>query len=140
MMFDFAALKQQPGANHQQVTLELRVTMMQILSRLTMPESLAPTFILNTLAIAVAYLQIHTHQQWTTIVEDLISCLSSSYEQACCMLCVLKYKANDSDNETIVIEDSIRRLFFKAMDSIAREKVFKGILDQWSLKISQEPD
>ncbi len=56
------------------------------------------------------------------------------------MLCVLKYMANDCDNETIVIEDSIRRLFYKAMDGIAREKVFKGVLDQWSFKISQEPD
>ncbi len=73
-------------------------------------------------------------------MEDLVSCLSGSYEQACCMLCVLKYMANDCDNETIVIEDSIRRLFYKAMDGIAREKVFKGVLDQWSFKISQELD
>ena len=35
--------------------------MLQILSSLTNQQTLAPTFILNTLAIAVAYLEIHTH-------------------------------------------------------------------------------
>ena len=52
------------------------------------------------------------------------------------MLQVLKYMANDCDNETIVIEDSIRRAFYNTMDALSREQVFKGILDQWSMKIA----
>ena len=45
------------------------------------------------------------------------------------MLQVLKYMANDCDNDSIVIEDSIRRAFYQTMDSLSRELVFKGILD-----------
>lgn len=45
--------------------------------------------------------------------------------------------ANDCDNESIVIEDSIRRNFYKFMDSVSRHLVFQQILEQWSQKISQ---
>jgi hypothetical protein len=61
IMFDFVALRQANGTNHEQVTLQLRSTLLQIISRLTQPETLAPAFILNTLSIAMAYLIIHTH-------------------------------------------------------------------------------
>lgn len=139
MMFDFAALKQQHGYNDQQVILELRTNLLQILSQLTQPATLAPTFIINTLAIALAYFIIHTHQSWNTIIQDLAGCLSSNVDSVSCLLQVLQYMANDCDNESIVIEDSIKRAFYRFMDDVSRDLVFKQILEQWSLKINQEP-
>lgn len=50
----------------------------------------------------------------------------------------MKYMANDCDNDSIVIEDSIRTAYFKFLDGASREKVFKQILDTWSMKINQE--
>jgi len=47
---------------------------------LTQPQKLAPTFILNTLAIALAYLTMHTHLFWTTITEDITACLSGNID------------------------------------------------------------
>jgi hypothetical protein len=47
--------------------------------------------------------------------------------------------ANDCDNESIVIEDSIRKAYYKYLDSVSQDKVFKQILDTWSMKINQEP-
>ena len=46
--------------------------------------------------------------------------------------------ANDCDNESIVIEDSIRKAFYRYLDSVSRHKVIKQILDHWSARISQE--
>jgi len=86
----------------------------------------------------LAYLTIHTHDVWPTIIEDITACLSDSIESALVLLQVLKYMANDCDNESIVIEDSIRKAFYKYLDSVSGEKVFKQILDHWSARISQE--
>jgi hypothetical protein len=47
--------------------------------------------------------------------------------------------ANDCDNDSIVIEDSIRKTCFKFMNGLSREQVFKGILDCWALRVSLEP-
>lgn len=85
-MFDFVALRQANGSNHEQVTLQLRTTLLQIISHLTQPETLAPAFILNTLSIAMAYLIIHTHQGWPTMIGDIAACLSNNMDQVSCML------------------------------------------------------
>ena len=45
--------------------------------------------------------------------------------------------ANDCDNESIVIEDSIRKGFFDYLDNSAKVLVFKNILDAWSERLPQ---
>ena len=111
---------------------------MEIVSFLSQAGTNTPPFILNTLAITLAYLTIHQHQSWLTIIEDITARLSGSLEQALVLLQVLKYMANDCDNESIVVEDSIRTQFYQFLDSVSQEKVFKAILDHWSSKISAE--
>lgn len=86
----------------------------------------------------MAYLTIHTHEIWPTIIEDITACLSDRIESALVLLQVLKYMANDCDNESIVIEDSIRKAFYRYLDSVSRHKVIKQILDHWSARITQE--
>jgi len=49
-----------------------------------------------------------------------VQSLSTNEDAATCLLQVLKYMANDCDNESIVIEDSIRRNFYRYMDSVSR--------------------
>ena len=45
--------------------------------------------------------------------------------------------ANDCDNDTIIIENSVREAFFTYIDSSARSLVFKQIFDGWSAKLPQ---
>lgn len=60
MMFDYAALKQAHALNPQ-VTTQLRTQLLEIVSFLSLAGSNTPPFILNTLAITLAYLTIHQH-------------------------------------------------------------------------------
>ena len=102
----------------------MRSQLLQVLTQLTQPGAVAPRFILNTLATALAYLTLHTHVIWPTLVEDITSNLSGSVDQALCLLHTLKYMANDCDNQSIVIEESIRKGFYKYLDSASRVLVF----------------
>ena len=68
----------------------------------------APRFILNILCTALAYLTIHTHVIWPSLISDITSALSNDLEQAFCLLRVIKYMAEDCDNDNIVADDSIK--------------------------------
>ena len=65
------------------------------------------------------------------MIDNLISELSSSIEQATCLLMILKYMASDCDNESIVIEDSLRSTYFRFIDQIAPQ-VFEQIFNLWA--------
>ncbi len=56
----------------------------------------------------MAILIIHINESWPTFVQDISTELSGSVEHATCLLLILKYMATESDNNSIVIEDSIR--------------------------------
>jgi hypothetical protein len=43
--------------------------------------------------------------------------------------------ANDCDNTSIIIEDSVRTNYFTYLDSNARSLVFVGILNAWAQKL-----
>jgi hypothetical protein len=79
----------------------------------------------------------HAHPFWPSLISDLTVSLSESDDQATCLLSTLTYMANDCDNDSIVIEDSIRQAFFEYLDQSARVLVFKNILDSWALRIPQ---
>lgn len=81
-----------------------------------MSSSGKPPFLINCLCTALAILIMHLNDSWEDMVGDLINELSSSIEQATCLLMILKYMASDCDNESIVIEDSRRSNYFKYMD------------------------
>jgi len=49
--------------------------------------------------------------------EQMISCFSLSIEHGMCLLVILKYMADDCDNDKLVIEDSIRRNYFDFIDA-----------------------
>ena len=92
-------------------------------------------FILNTLCTALAYLTIHTHQIWPNLVNDITAALSGDIEQAFSLLSILKYMADDCDNDEIVVEESVKESYYNLLDSHAREHVFKNIFNQWALNI-----
>ena len=58
--------------------------------------------------------------------------LSETEEQASCLLSTLRYMANDCDNDSIIIEDSVRGSYFTFLDNSARVNVFQNILDAWA--------
>ena len=76
-------------------------------------------FLLNSLCTALAILIMHINEKWTDFVEHLSSELSESVDHVTCLLLILKYMASDCDNDSIVIEDSIRHNFYNFIDSIA---------------------
>lgn len=95
----------------------------------------APRFILNVLCTALAYLTIHTHLVWPNLISDITQAFSGDIEQAFCLLRILKYMAEDCDNEQIVVEESMQESFYKFLDAHAREHIFKNIFNQWALNI-----
>lgn len=78
-----------------------------------------PPFILNCLCTSLAILAMHMNEAWPELVEDLTREFANSVAQATCLLMILKYMASDCDNDSIVIEDSIRSNYFLFMDAIA---------------------
>ena len=93
-MYDFVALRLQ---SPETIPL-LKTCLVQVLIGLTQPEQNTPSFVLNTLSVALAYLTIHTHQSWPSMIEDLVQCLSSNVDQGLCLLKTIQYMANDCDN------------------------------------------
>lgn len=53
-------------------------------------------------------------------------------DRALVLLSILKYMADDCDNESIVVEDSVRSNFFNYLDSQAQNSVFKAIFNFWA--------
>ena len=60
---------------------------------------------------------------------------SSDVEQALCLLRILKYMAEDCDNEQIVVEESLKESYYNYLDSHARVHIFKNIFTQWAQNI-----
>ena len=73
--------------------------------------------------MGIAYLTFHIHKEWQTIVNDLCLELNSSAEEAFCLVTIFKYMASECEDESIVIEQSLRENFFDFLDEIA-ESVF----------------
>jgi hypothetical protein len=61
----------------------------------------------------------HIHQGWLDFVDHLPAELQESVDHVTCLLMILKYMASDCDNDSIVIEESIRHNFFNFLDTIA---------------------
>jgi hypothetical protein len=54
----------------------------------------------------------HLNQRWTDFVEYLSAQLSDNVDHATALLLIIKYMAEMCDNDSVVIEDSIRQNFF----------------------------
>jgi hypothetical protein len=74
----------------------------------------------------------HAHPYWPSLIEDLTKTLSHTEDQALCLLSTLIYMANDCDNNSIIIEDSVRSNYFTYLDSNAQNLVFISILNAWA--------
>ena len=65
------------------------------------------------------------------MISDITLAFSGDIEQAFCLLRILKYMAEDCDNEQIVVEESIKESYYNFLDSHARTHIFKNIFTQW---------
>ena len=52
------------------------------------------------------------------------------------LLLIIKYMADICDNDSIVIEDSIRQSFFMFMDNIAPQ-IFENVFNSWAIRLLQ---
>jgi hypothetical protein len=78
-----------------------------------------PPFLLNSICTAIAILIMHINEAWPDMIEHLLNELQDSVDHAICLLLILKYMASECDNDSIVIEDSLREGFFRFIDQIA---------------------
>ena len=88
---------------------------------------------------ALAYLTIHTHVVWPSLITDITQAFQGDLEQALCLLRILRYMAEDCDNEQIVVEESVKESYFYFLDSHARQYIFQNIFNQWALNIPNLP-
>jgi hypothetical protein len=91
---------------------------------------------LNSLCTAVAILVMHLNTHWGDFVENMASELSENVDHVTALLLIIKYMADICDNDSIVIEDSIRQSFFNFMDNISQQ-IFEGIFNYWAGKLLQ---
>ena len=78
-------------------------------------ENKAP-YLLNCMCTSIAILIMHINEAWPDMVESLVNELSETVDHCICLLLILKYMATDCDNDSIVIEDSLRENFFRFLD------------------------
>lgn len=135
-MYDFAALRMKNNGD-MTVPLQLREPLIKIIQEMSGGSNPVPKFILNVLCTGMAYLTIHTVNHWPSMIEDLTIGLSGTLEQGICLLQILKYMANDCDNDSIVVEVSTRDQFFEYLDKVARHQIFVGIFNQWAMKLPE---
>ena len=139
-MYDFVAFRMHLDASQSQsAQLQMCRDLVQLVTLYSSNQfrdaKPAPRFILNTLCTALAYLTIHTHLIWPQLISDITLAFSSDVEQAFCLLRILKYMAEDCDNEQIVVEESLKESYYNYLDSHAREHIFKNIFTQWAQNI-----
>jgi hypothetical protein len=91
---------------------------------------------INSLCTAFAILAMHLNLHWTDFVENLSAELSENVDQVTALFLIIKYMADICDNDSIVIEDSMRQQFFTFMDNIAAQ-IFEGIFNLWAGKLLQ---
>ncbi len=63
---------------------------------------------MSALCTAFAILVMHLNKHWKEFVEHMTSELSDNVDHATALLLIIKYMADICDNDSIVIEDSIR--------------------------------
>jgi hypothetical protein len=90
--------------------------------------------VLKNICMGLAYIVFHMHQAWPTLIQDLISQLSNSIQEATCLLIVIRYIASECENENVVIEESLRESFFQFIDT-QTQVVFKDVFDKWALQL-----
>lgn len=93
-----------------------------------------PQHILNSLCTALAICSMHMKEGWSDFVDTLIHEFSDSVDHAICLLMIIKYMASDCDNDSIVIEDSMRREFFQFLDDISPQ-VFEQVFNAWAANL-----
>ena len=64
----------------------------------------------------MTYIVLHTHRIWTDLIKDLITNLNSNIQEAHCLLTILGYMASECEDESVVIEESLRESFFNYID------------------------
>jgi Exportin 1-like protein len=90
-----------------------------------------PSHLLNSLCTALAICTMHMRNSWENVLEVFLHEFSDSVDHAICLLITLRYMASDCDNDSIVIEDSLRQEYFQYLDEIA-PSVFEKVFNTWA--------
>lgn len=92
-----------------------------------------PPHLMNSLCTALAICIMHMRDIWQDFMDFILE-FQDSVDLAICQLMILKYMASDCDNDSIVIEESVRGDFFQFLDEIAPQ-VFDQVFNAWSIKL-----
>ena len=93
-----------------------------------------PAFIMENICLGFAYIIMHVHQEWPTLINDLVNSLSNTQSEVISLLKIVDFMASEADDDNVVIEESLREQFFDFLDANS-PAVFNQILNQWSAKI-----
>lgn len=73
---------------------------------------------MDNLCIGMAYVTMHTHRLWHECVLDLGKALSHTPEEAMCLVTIFGQMASECEDESVVIEESLRESFFEFLDIV----------------------
>lgn len=75
--------------------------------------------ILDNLCLSLCYIMMHTHSVWANMVQELYQILNSSVPEAKCLLAIIAFMASESEDESVVIEETVRESFYHYIDNTA---------------------
>ena len=71
---------------------------------------------MENVCLGFAYIIMHVHQEWPTLINDLIISLSNTQSEVISLLKIIGFMASEADDDNVVIEESLREQFFDFID------------------------
>jgi hypothetical protein len=65
------------------------------------------------------------------MIEELINVLNGSIQEAQCLLTIIRFMASECEDESIVIEETLRESFYEFID-FHSSVIFKQVHTYWS--------
>lgn len=103
LKIDFVTLKYQGGAD---MGTKIRDKLFQIVKSFCALNK--PAFIMENMCLGFAYIIMHVHQEWPTLINDLVNSLSNTQSEVISLLKIVGFMASEADDDNVVIEESLR--------------------------------
>lgn len=87
--------------------------------------------VMDNLCLGLTYIIMHTHHLWANMIEELIVVLNGSAVEAQTLLRITHFIASECEDESIVIEETLREHFFDFLDSIT-PTIFERVHTYWA--------
>ena len=86
---------------------------------------------MENVCLGFSYVILHVHQNWPTLIQDLIQTLGNTPAEVLALLKIIGFMASEADDDNVVVEESLREAFFDFIDDVS-PIIFNQILNNWS--------